>query len=488
MTTVENSFFFCFNRAMDEIDSLKPTIGLEVHVELKTQTKMFCACLNDSQERHPNVNICAICAGHPGTLPTINKKAVEYVLKLGMALGGKVFPAKQSKFDRKNYFYPDLPKGYQISQYDQPLVEGGELLGVRLRRIHLEEDAGRLTHTKDGSLIDYNRAGVPLMELVTEPDIKDSKQATAFSKELQLILRYLDISDADMEKGQLRLEANVSLSMGTKVEVKNINSFRALGDAIDYELRRQRELLEKNGRVVHETRGWDDDKKETVSQRGKEEAHDYRYFPEPDLPPFDSKAFKINQIKAEVVELPEAKRRRFASEFNLDEKQVEVLVQDRAIADYFEEAVSELEKPNQISLLYNYFTTDLWGLLKKEEVDIRYSRVTPEFLSHIIDLIDSKKITSRIAKDLLAEVQKTGLDPHEIIANEEWQSVSDDDSLRPLAEKILNNNPKQVQSYKQGKENLIQFFIGSAMAELKGKADPYRLREIFENLLKGGGE
>ena len=279
----------------------KPVIGLEIHTELKTKTKMFCGCLNDSEEKNPNVNVCPICLAHPGTLPTINGKAVKFVLKLGMALNAQI--PEFSKFDRKNYFYPDLPKGYQISQYDKPLVEGGELKGLKITRIHLEEDTGRLLHAQDGksSLVDFNRAGVPLMELVTEPDIKSGEEAMSFAKELQLIMRYLGISDADMEKGQMRVEANISLAeggerFGTKVEIKNLNSFKAVGESIDYEIKRQSEVLDKGEKVRQETRGWNEFKGITVSQRSKEEAHDYRYFPEPDLPPLDLKKMDLEKL------------------------------------------------------------------------------------------------------------------------------------------------------------------------------------------------
>src|SRR3989344_4934674 len=341
----------------------KPTIGLEIHAELKTRSKMFCDCRNDPEEKHPNLNVCPICLGHPGTLPVINKKAVEYVLKVGMALGGK--PAKKSKFDRKNYFYPDLPKNYQISQYDMPLISGGELRGVRITRVHLEEDAGRLVH-EVGSLVDFNRAGVPLMELVTEPDIRSSDEAVLFAKELQLILKYLGASDADMEKGLMRIEANVSVKkeglnqsrglvgrtgsinepvLGTKVEVKNINSFKAVHDAIEYEIKRQVELLEKGEKIKQETRGWDDVKGITKAQRSKEEAHDYRYFPEPDLPQLDltpsTDGFDLEKLKLEIPELPEEKRRRFEKEYLLSPEQTETLAIEPALADFFEAAVSE---------------------------------------------------------------------------------------------------------------------------------------------------
>ena len=468
----------------------KLTIGLEIHAELKTKTKMFCDCLNDSDEHHPNINICPICVGHPGTLPTINKKAVEGVLKVGLALGGKLFPKKRAKFDRKNYFYPDLPKGYQISQYDEPLVEGGQLIGVRIRRVHLEEDAGTLTHEKNHSLADYNRAGLPLMELVTEPDVTSASQAVAFAKELQLIIRHLGITDADMEKGQMRLEANVSLNMGAKVEVKNINSFKALEAAIQYEHKRQKGLLEKGRAIAQETRGWNEAKQATVSQRSKEEAHDYRYFSEPDLPPFDASAFNIKQLEAEIPELPSAKKKRFIEEFGLSPEQAGVLIQDRLSAKFFEEAVSELSEEvkngdeSAIKLLFNYFTSDLWGLMQKEEITFQYLKIDPKDFAHLIVLLIKKEISSRIAKDMLVEMVKTGLDPHDIIKEGKWQQVSDPNHLKGLAEKIIKDNPKTVSDYKSGKTTALQFLIGRAMSELGGKANPAILREILENLLK----
>jgi len=322
-----------------------PTIGLEVHAELKTRAKMFCACANDPLEMKPNVNVCPICLAHPGAMPTINREAVAAVIKFGLAVGGKI--ATRAHFDRKSYFYPDLPKGYQISQYEGPLVLGGELRGVRVTRVHLEEDTGRLLHElpdhpkseKPASFVDYNRAGVPLMELVTEPDITNGEQALAFAKELQRILRFLRVSDADMEKGQMRVEVNISLApegakeYGTKVEVKNINSFKAAADSIDCEIRRQTELLEQGGTVIQETRGWDEKKHATVSQRSKESAHDYRYFPEPDLPPLTFTKTEIEELFDALPELPEAKRMRFMHEFKLSREQAEALTEDVVLAD-----------------------------------------------------------------------------------------------------------------------------------------------------------
>ena len=455
------------------------TIGLEIHAELKTKTKMFCDCLNDPDEHHPNINICPICVGHPGTLPTLNRKAIESVIKVGLALEGKIIEKGRTKFDRKNYFYPDLPKGYQISQYDEPLVTGGKLLGVRIRRIHLEEDTGTLTHIKDASLVDYNRSGVPLMELVTEPDITSAQQAAEFAKQLQLIFRYLEISDADMEKGQMRLEANISISMGTKVEVKNINSFKSLEGAINYEYERQKELLEKKKKIIQETRGWNESKQATISQRSKEEAHDYRYFSEPDLPPLTASAFNIEQIKLDIPELPMLKKERFIKEYKLSAEQADVLIQDRFSAKYFEEATSELKDNNQFILLYNYLTSDLWGFIKKDEILITDIKVSPKDFAHLIDLLATQEISSRTAKDVLTKMFATGLDPHEIIKEGGMQQISDIGRLKQLAEKIIKENPNAIEDYKKGKKTSIQFLIGRAMSELKGKANPQILKKIF---------
>jgi aspartyl-tRNA(Asn)/glutamyl-tRNA(Gln) amidotransferase subunit B len=489
--------------------SYRATIGLEIHAELKTQTKMFCGCLNDPNEKHPNVNICPICVGHPGTLPTVNKKALEAILKVGMSLNGDI--PQFSKFDRKNYFYPDLPKGYQISQYDLPLIFGGALNGVRLRRIHLEEDTARLVHSanadfadesgqrgqekiprsqpksaESASLADFNRAGVPLMELVTEPDITSVEQAVEFAKELQLILRYLGVSDADMEKGQLRIEANVSLrqatgdkELGTKVEVKNINSFKAVHDAIEYEIKRQEEVLREGRKVIQETRGWEERKKATASQRLKEEAHDYRYFPEPDLPPLDLSHFELSRIKQEIPELPGEKRVRFIKEFGLTPDQAEVAAADRGRAQYFEEVVSELGNKN-VPLAFNYFTSDLFGLMADSGVDISELKIIPEDFAELIELIALNRISSRAAKTILKKMFDDGVDPHQILKEENLEQVSDEAALRQTAEKIIKENPTAVADYKKGRANALQFLVGKAMADLRGRGNP----EVLQNLIK----
>lgn len=478
-----------------------PTIGLEVHAELKTRTKMFCDSLNDPDEKQPNVNVCPVCMGHPGALPTINKRAIEHVLKVGLALEGE--PNAESRFDRKNYFYPDLPKAYQISQSEKPLVIGGTLRNIKINHIHLEEDAGKLTHgpanaseqgtrnKSDYSLVDYNRSSVPLMELVTEPDIHSAEDAVAFMRELQLILRYLGASDADLERGQMRADANISVSatdkLGTRAEVKNLNSFRSVFQAINYEIKRQTEILEKGESVHQETRGWDDAKQKTTSQRSKEEAQDYRYFPEPDLPPFETAVFGIESLRASIPELPAAKRLRMQSEYGLTESQAELLVGEPPLAGFFEAAASELQAEDPqgtITLLYNYLTSDLKGMMREGSAGFDDIKITPEHLAHLVQLIDGKKITSRQAKDILAKMFSTGLDPEDIVRDEKIGATSDAEEIEPVLLAIIAENPGAVADYKKGKTVSLQFLIGKAMGKLKGRARPDALTEMFERLLR----
>ncbi|MEK7180957.1 MAG: Asp-tRNA(Asn)/Glu-tRNA(Gln) amidotransferase subunit GatB [Patescibacteria group bacterium] len=472
-----------------------PTIGLEIHAELKTKTKMFCDSPNNPEENHPNVNVCPVCLGHPGTLPTINKEAVKSVIRVGMALGGEINP--QTKFDRKNYFYPDLPKGYQISQYDQPLVLGGSLNGVTLTRVHLEEDTGRLLHDPktNMTLVDFNRAGVPLMELVTEPDIKSAEEAVNFARELQLILRYLDVSSADMEKGQMRVEVNISLGkwvkgvwkQGTKVEIKNLNSFGAVAGCIAYEIKRQAEVM-KTGKVHQETRGWDDGKYETVSQRSKEEAHDYRYFPEPDLPAFETASLGLEELKDSIPELPAAKRARFRQEYALEGAKLESLIIDQHLAEFFENSISELKTFNKDAkpqTLLNYLSSDLVGLMRENEVSFDDLKIKPESLAHLVFLIDQGKILSRGAKDILKKMFESGEDPEDILNAEGLHVVSDQSELEKVVAEIIAENPAAVADYKKGKTASVQFMIGQAMKKLKGRGSPDTLKVLFEkNLTK----
>ena len=477
----------------------KAIVGLEVHVELDTKTKMFCSCLNDPDEHRPNINICPTCTAQPGSLPVINEEAVRKVIKTGLALNCQV--PEYSKFDRKNYFYPDLPKGYQISQYDKPLCTGGflELNGkkIRITRVHLEEDTGRLVHPvgQDFSLVDFNRAGIPLMELVTEPDITSAKEAKDFAQTLHRILHYLDVSDADMEKGEMRVEVNISLSsdkkLGTKVEIKNLNSFRAVERGIEYEIERQTELLKEGKKIIQETRGWDDVKGITFSQREKEEAQDYRYFPEPDLPPlYHSKEF-IDTIRAEIPELPQQKRERLTREYRLDEKNIEIFIQNKGLGEYFEKVVSEFEPNlpkeklyNLVRLATNYLISDLQGLLKATPHQYNGGGlITPENFAEFINLIQEGKISSKIAKVVLEEMFKTGKDPSNIIEEKGLIQISDSSEIENIIKEIISKNPQAVEDYKKGKENSFQFLIGQIMARSQGKANPQFVNKILKEVL-----
>ncbi len=488
----------------------QPIIGLEIHTELNTRSKMFCSCKNDPNERHPNVNICPICLGHPGTLPVINNTAVKKVIKTGLSLNCQT--PEYSQFHRKNYFYPDLPKGYQISQYDKPLCVGGFLKidskKIRITRVHLEEDTGRLVHpkNKDHSLVDFNRAGIPLMELVTEPDLRSAVTAAKFAQELQIILRYLDVSSADMEKGQLRVEVNISVSpeskskspkLGTKVEIKNLNSFKVVEQAINFETERQIKILKAGKKVIQETRGWDDKKGITVSQRKKEEAHDYRYFPEPDLPVLCFGVPEIiNKIKAEIPELPQLRRERFKKEYSLSDKEIKIFILNKDLGEYFEKVMSEfrnwikeIEKKRKvkeaeykklIKLATNYIITDLQGLLKGTSVLSKRFLITPENLAELITLIYIGKISSKIAKTVLAKMFKTGGDPSHIIKEKGLAQITDESEVEKIIKNIILKNPKPVEDYKKGKEEAIQFLIGQVMAATRGKVNP----EIANRLLK----
>ncbi len=486
----------------------KPTIGLEIHSELNTKSKMFCCCKNNPEEKEPNINICPVCTGQPGALPIINREAVFKIIKVGLALNCQI--NKDSKFDRKNYFYPDLPKSYQISQYDIPFCQNGFLIiekkKIRIQRIHLEEDAGKLIHLSDKkySLIDFNRAGVPLMELVTEPDLSSGKEARKFAQELQLILRYLGVSKADMEKGQLRVEVNISLSkdenLGTKVEIKNLNSFRAVEKAIDYEIKRQTEILKRGEKVVQETRGWDDKREITFSQRKKEEAQDYRYFPDPDLPTIHLDEEFIIKAKSEIPELPAEKRERFKREFALEEKIIEIFVVNKELGNYFEKVVSELrnwvkeiEMKDNIKndeflrlakLAANYLTTDLQKLLKEDKKEGKELLISPENFAEFITLIYKGKISSKIGKIVLEEMYKTGKDPSRIIEEKGLIQINNSSEIEDVVKKIIKENKKAVDDYKKGKENALQFLIGQLMRETKGRVNPDIARQSLEKILK----
>lgn len=494
---------FCYDSAM----KYEPVIGLEIHAELNTKTKMFCYSPNDPDEKHPNMNICPICMGHPGTLPTINKEAVKKVIQVGLALNAQI--PEFSQFDRKNYFYPDLPKGYQISQYEHPLVQGGYLdiethagtKRIRITRVHLEEDTGRLMHDKEtgSSLVDFNRAGVALMELVTEPDLRTGEEVRAFGEALQQIVRYVGASDADMEKGQMRVEVNISLrpegqkEFGTKVEVKNINSFKYAADAVDYEIRRQTAVLERGEKVVQETRGWNEHKNESFSQRVKESAHDYRYFPEPDLPPLSISREWVEELRAELPELPAAKRERFGREFGLDSGTIEILARDKHLAGYFEEVMSELnehdaetpDKPgkNLARTLGSFMTGDFLRIINETSAAISEVRITPENFAELVLLAAENKISNLAAKQVLIEMFRSAEDPSDIIDRLGLWQISDTGEIEDIAAHIIKENPAAVRDYKKGKAASLQFLVGQVMKESRGKANPKLAQDIIARIL-----
>jgi len=484
----------------------KPTIGLEIHAELKTNSKMFCGCKNDPDEKRPNYNICPVCTAQPGSLPVANEEAVKKVIKTGLALNCKI--VENSKFDRKNYFYPDLPKGYQISQYDMPLCQEGYLdiegKKIRITRIHLEEDTGSLMHPEgaDYSLVNLNRAGIPLMELVTEPDISSGREAKLFAQELQLVLRYLGVSSADMEKGQMRVEVNISLSktkkLGTKVEIKNLNSFRVAEKAIDYEIQRQVEILGAGGKIIQETRGWHDKKEITFSQREKEDAHDYRYFPEPDLPPMHFDAKFVEEIKSALPELPEQKRQRFLKEYGLDSDSIEVFVFNKDLSEYFEKACSELmewvsienrgeikgdDVKKIVKLASNYLVSDIQGLLKGKQFIESEFKISPENFAEFIKMIYKEEISSKIAKMVLSDMFNTGADPSSVVDNNNWGQMKDDGEIEKIIKEVILKNPKAVEDYKAGKQNVLQFLAGQVMAATRGTANPDKVQEILKKIL-----
>ncbi|MFA6897028.1 MAG: Asp-tRNA(Asn)/Glu-tRNA(Gln) amidotransferase subunit GatB [Patescibacteria group bacterium] len=481
-------------------------IGMEIHFELKTASKMFCSCTNNPEESVPNKNVCPICMGHPGTLPTINKKAIESVILAGLAVNCEI--ATFSKFDRKNYFYPDLPKGYQVTQYDFPLCKNGflEVNGkkIRINRIHMEEDTGKLVHPTGAgySLVDLNRSSVPLAELVTEADLRSSVDAKDFCKQLRQIIRAIGVADGDMEKGHMRCEANISLrpvgqeKFGTKVEVKNLNSFRAVERAIEYEIKRQTEVLNEGGQVVQETRGWNADKQITFSQRLKEEANDYRYFPEPDLPPMDitkeAGVFDVEALRASLPELPLQKKYRFMDQYNLPEETAKIFSEDYDMADGFEEIISELESwveaedidngaiDRLIKLTANYVLTELQKLMYSDGTTVRDCKISRENFAEFIILIYEGRVSSSGAQALLKEMFDTGGDPSDILDAKGLTQMSDESEIEKVVDVVIANNQKSVDDYKSGKGNALQFLIGQVMKESKGQANP----NVAEELLK----
>jgi aspartyl-tRNA(Asn)/glutamyl-tRNA(Gln) amidotransferase subunit B len=462
-----------------------PTIGLEIHAELKTRTKMFCNCANDPDEMRPNVNICPICTAHPGTLPVINNEAIRHILRIGAAVEGQFTNA--SEFDRKSYFYPDIPKGYQISQYAYPLVVGGTLAGIALTRVHLEEDTARSIHSGGKSYIDFNRSGIPLMELVTEPVIHDAEIAGNFARELQLLLRTLGAGEANLEKGEMRIEANVSVSneegeFGTKVEVKNLNSFRSVERAIAFEIKRQITLLESGGEVLQETRGWNETKQETFHQRFKEGSADYRYFPEPDLPKLflsDIPEFSLSTIRESLPELPWERRTRYAQIYALKKSDVEYLSATPERTKFFDAVAIALDHDNAlVALAANYIVSDLAGIYAKRGCE-EYKNLNPLLFAKLIRLVRSDKLSSRGAKDTLAIFVDTGSDPEAIAREHNFMQIHDSAMLEKAVDAVLATEPKAVLEYKSGKQAALRYLIGKAMEESHGAGNPSQLLTLL---------
>ena len=465
-------------------------IGLEVHAQLQTKTKIFCGCETKFGE-DANTRTCPVCIGMPGVLPVLNRKAVEYIVKTGLSTHGKVSPS--SRFARKNYFYPDLPKGYQISQYELPIIEGGHVeividgnvKRIGITRIHLEEDAGKNLHQSAGnaSLVDLNRAGTPLMEIVSEPDIRTAEEASEYLKKLRSILRYIEVSDADMEKGNFRCDANVSIrpvgatEFGTRAEIKNVNSFKFVQKAIEYEIKRQAQVLDEGGRVVQETRLFDSNKGVTFSMRSKEEAHDYRYFPEPDLVPIKISAEAIEEIRRSIPELPDAKRERFARDYGLPEYDADMLTQSRAMANYFEEATRLSNQPKTVS---NWMMGELMRLINADGKEIDDSPIKPDRLAGLIKMIDAGVISIKIAKTVFEEMYKNGKDAETVVQEQGLVQVSDTGAIETIIDDVIKANPGQAADYKAGKDKLFGFFVGQVMKASKGKANP----DVVNQLLK----
>ncbi|HET6597858.1 MAG TPA: Asp-tRNA(Asn)/Glu-tRNA(Gln) amidotransferase subunit GatB [Anaerolineales bacterium] len=468
----------------------EPVLGLEVHAELLTRSKMFCGCeVVDSIAAKPNRYICPVCTGQPGALPVLNQKAVELAVRVGLALGCEIHT--ESIFARKNYFYPDLPKGYQISQYDQPLATNGTIQieteagikDVRIRRVHLEEDTGKLSHADSHSFIDYNRSGVPLLEIVTEPDLRSPEEVKSYATRLHAILRYLDVNSGDMEKGVIRFEANVSVReegsqhFNTRTEIKNLNSFRALTQGTEYEIKRQTEIYRTGGTVEQETLGFNEATGKTYSQRGKESAHDYRYFPEPDLPPLVVEKSWIDSIRASLPELPEAKTRRFVEQYELKAQEARLLTSEKALADYFESVVENSKSsPRAVS---SWIAGEFMRNINDLNLDVTNIPVPAEDLAKVIDMVTDKTISGNSGKFVLAELFRNGGKPEEIVKEKNLAQVSDEGFIQEIITKILNENPREVEQYLAGKETILQWLMGQVARATKGKADPTIAHELL---------
>ncbi|MBS3759582.1 MAG: Asp-tRNA(Asn)/Glu-tRNA(Gln) amidotransferase subunit GatB [Desulfobacterales bacterium] len=471
-----------------------PVIGLEVHAQLKTRTKIFCSC-STRFGAPPNTHVCPVCLGMPGVLPVLNQAVVEYAMRMALATDCRIAP--ESRFARKNYFYPDLPKGYQISQYELPIAEHGQVNITRpdgtrkkigITRIHMEEDAGKLIHDPDRSIsmVDYNRTGVPLIEIVSEPDIESPEEAGAYLRQLRAVLRYLDISDGNMEEGSFRCDANVSVrpkeseQLGTRTELKNLNSFKFVEKALAYEINRQIRVISENGEVIQETRLWDMDKNRTFSMRGKEEAHDYRYFPDPDLVPLKIDEDWIARIQADLPELPDQRKDRFMAQFELPAYDADILTASRELADYFEACLRQVENPKLVS---NWVMGNLLGLLNAEGKTIEETPISAEEMAELLKLVNDEVISGKIAKTVFDEMVASGKSPKAIVEEQGLVQVTDASAIEAVVDAVIDRCPNEVASYKAGKKKLLGFFVGQVMKETQGKANPQMVNQILKEKL-----
>jgi aspartyl-tRNA(Asn)/glutamyl-tRNA(Gln) amidotransferase subunit B len=475
-------------------------IGLEIHVQISTKTKMFCRCDNDSFDKEANINTCPVCMGFPGQLPVTNKEAVEKGIKAALALNCEI--PEYCKFDRKNYFYPDSPKGFQISQFDEPLSENGFVeievlegedlrkMKVGVTRLHLEDDAGKLTHVRNGSLVDFNRAGTPLMEIVSEPDLRTAKEAGAYAREVQKIVRYVDSSEADMEKGMMRFDASVSIrpkgekKLYPRAEIKNLNSFRALESAIEYEIGRQKDLWEESGKPLKgpSTIGWNDEKQETFFMRDKEESDDYRYFPEPDIPPLYLDKKIVDEYRKVLPELPNLKKKRYMEEMDLNEDDARILTSDLKLAQYFEEVVAGT---SDVGKSVSFINTILMKHLKDELIDIDEQKVTAKMMTELINLVKKGDISNNQAKaEVFEEMYQAGKGAAEIVEKKGLKQVSDGGAIEKVAAEVIAANPQSVEDIRNGKDKAIGFLVGQVMKEMKGQANPQMANEIVRKLLE----
>ncbi|MFC4777139.1 Asp-tRNA(Asn)/Glu-tRNA(Gln) amidotransferase subunit GatB [Paenibacillus sp. GCM10023252] len=478
---------------MSEPTRYETVVGLEVHVELHTNSKIFCGC-STAFGAPPNTHTCPVCLGHPGVLPVLNRQAVEYAMKAAMALNCQI--ADVSKFDRKNYFYPDSPKAYQISQFDQPIGEhgwidievNGETKRIGITRLHLEEDAGKLTHVDGGfaSLVDFNRVGTPLVEIVSEPDIRTPEEAKAYLEKLKAIMLYCEVSDVKMEEGSLRCDANISLrpygqeKLGTRAELKNMNSFRGVQRGLEHEQLRQAAILDSGEKVVQETRRWDEAKGQTFSMRGKEESHDYRYFPDPDLVQLHIDSEWKARVKASIPELPDARKARYTSTYSLPSYDAEVITSSKKLADFFEESLQYTQDAKAVS---NWIMGDLLGYLNANNQELSDVRITGQGLGEMIGLVDKGTISSKIAKTVFKAMLETGKLPQQIVEEQGLVQISDEGAIAAIVDRIVEANPQSVEDFRAGKEKAIGFLVGQIMKETKGKANPALVNKLLQERL-----